>query len=173
MTLFRFDFDYLKNRYEYELQRKEQLTSQLTLPVGVLGLLGSAIVAMARSFSYQFLALTIPFVVMLSGAALALIVCLIYLGRSYHRQTYVFLPMLRAIDDSRVEFLKFAAVMVGGEEEVLHEFENRCEGVSSMQQTAIPRRTTKGVRCCTAPGSRFSQCCYSRLLPDFRMLSIK
>ena len=63
MTLFRFDFDYLKSRYEFELQRKEQLTGQLTLPVAVLGLLGSAIVAMARSFSYREIALTIPFVI--------------------------------------------------------------------------------------------------------------
>lgn len=61
MTVFRFDFDDLKNRYDFELQRKEQLTAQLTLPVAVLGLLGSAIVAMARSFSYLEMVLTIPF----------------------------------------------------------------------------------------------------------------
>src|SRR5688572_33412910 len=98
MTLFRFDFDYLKSRYEYELSRKEQLTAQLTLPVAVLGLLGSAIVAMARSFSYSDAVLTVPFIVMAGGAGLAFLMCLVYLGRSYHRQTYVFLPMLDATD---------------------------------------------------------------------------
>lgn len=128
MTLFRFDFDYLKNRYEYELSRKEQLTAQLTLPVAVLGLLGSAIVAMARSFSYRDMVLTIPFLAMLGGAGLAFLVCLAYLGRSYHRQTYVFLPMLEATDQSREEFLKFAPVMAGGEAEVLHEFEMQMRG---------------------------------------------
>lgn len=87
MTLFRFDFDYVKGRYEYDLQRKEQLTAQLTLPVAVLGLLGSAIVAMARSFSYREIVLTIPFVTILGGAGLAFLICLLYLGRSYHRQT--------------------------------------------------------------------------------------
>ena len=125
MTLFRFDFDYLKSRYEFELQRKEQLTGQLTLPVAVLGLLGSAIVAMARSFSYREIVLTIPFVVLLFGAALAFLVCLVYLGRSYHWQTYVFLPMLEDTDRSRTEFLKFASVMAGGEAEVLAEFEKQ------------------------------------------------
>jgi hypothetical protein len=128
MTLFRFDFDYLKSRYEYELQRKEQLTAQLTLPVGVLGLLGSAIVAMARSFSYRELALTIPFVAILGSAGLAFLICLVYLGRSYHRQTYVFLPMLEDTDASRSEFLKFAPVMAGGEAEVLEEFEKQMRG---------------------------------------------
>ena len=128
MTLFRFDFDYLKSRYEYELQRKEQLTAQLTLPVAVLGLLGSAIVAMARSFSYREMVLTIPFVTILGSAGLAFLICLVYLGRSYHRQTYVFLPMLEDTDASRTEFLKFAPVMAGGEAEVLEEFEKQMRG---------------------------------------------
>ena len=87
MTLFRFDFDYLKSRYDYELSRKEQLTGQLTLPVGVLGLLGSAIVAMSRSFSYRSIVIATPFPIMLSGAGLAFLACLVYLGRSYHRQS--------------------------------------------------------------------------------------
>ena len=128
MTVFRFDFDYLKNRYDFELQRKEQLTAQLTLPVAVLGLLGSAIVAMARSFSYREMVLTIPFIIMLSAATLAFLMCLVYLGRSYHRQTYVFLPMLEDTDASRTEFLKFAPVMAGGEAEVLGEFEKQMRG---------------------------------------------
>ena len=128
MTHFRFDFDYLRDRYEYELQRKEQLTAQLTLPVAVLGLLGSAIVAMARSFSYRLPLLTIPFMIILSGAGMAFLVCLVYLGRSYHRQTYVFLPLLEATDQSRNEFLKFASVMAGGEAEVLDEFEKQMRG---------------------------------------------
>jgi hypothetical protein len=29
MSQFRFDFDFLRNRYDYELQRKEQLTAAL------------------------------------------------------------------------------------------------------------------------------------------------
>jgi len=49
----RFDSEFLKDRYDYELQRKEQLTSALTLPVGILTILGGAMVAMARSFSHR------------------------------------------------------------------------------------------------------------------------
>lgn len=128
MDYFRFDFDYLKNRYDFELQRKEHLTAQLTLPVAVLGILGSAIVAMARSFSFRALLLTVPFVVILSLAGVAFLVCLVFLGQSYHRQTYVFLPLLRETDDSRDEFLGFAPVMAEGEDEVLQEFEKQMRG---------------------------------------------
>ena len=54
----KFDFDFLKDRYDYELQRREQLTSAITLPVGVLTVLGGAMAAMARSFSYEDTLLT-------------------------------------------------------------------------------------------------------------------
>ena len=83
---------------------------------------------MTRSFSYTDPLLTIPFAVTVSGAGMAFLVCLVYLGRSYHRQTYVFLPLLGTTDQSREEFLKFAPVMAGGEEEVLDEFEKQMRG---------------------------------------------
>lgn len=46
--MFRFDFEYVKSRYDYELQRKEQLNGQLGLPVAVLGSFGSVISATLR-----------------------------------------------------------------------------------------------------------------------------
>lgn len=125
MAGFRFDFDFLKNRYDHELQRKEQLTAALTLPVGVLGGLGSLIALMARSFSYRDMLLTWSFGPIVGAAVVAFFVCLVYLARAYHRQTYVFLPLLTDIDNSREEFLKFAPLMAGGEAEVLDEFENQ------------------------------------------------
>ena len=32
----KFDFDFLKDRYDYEPKRKDQITAALTLPVGIL-----------------------------------------------------------------------------------------------------------------------------------------
>lgn len=125
MPGFRFDFDFLSNRYDYELQRKEQLTAALTLPVAVLSALGGALVAMARSFSYRESFLTWWFGGILAADGIAFVACLAYLARAYHRQTYVFLPMLGEIDKSREEFLVFAPAMAGGEAEVLEAFENQ------------------------------------------------
>ncbi|OFW47291.1 MAG: hypothetical protein A3J29_08875 [Acidobacteria bacterium RIFCSPLOWO2_12_FULL_67_14b] len=125
MPGFRFDFDFLRNRYDYELQRKEQLTAALTLPVAVLSALGGAIVAMARSFSYLEPLLTWSFGTILAAEGFAFVACLAYLARAYHRQTYVFLPMLGEIDKSREEFLEFAPAMAGGEAEVIEAFETQ------------------------------------------------
>ena len=45
----KFDFNFLKDRYDYELKRKDQITAALTLPVGVLTLM--------RHFSERAMAL--------------------------------------------------------------------------------------------------------------------
>lgn len=45
------DLKFLKERYDFELQRKEQLTSALTLPVGVLSGLGGLMAAMVSERS--------------------------------------------------------------------------------------------------------------------------
>ena len=94
----KFDFDFLKDRYDYELQRREQLTAALTLPVGVLTILGGAMAAMARSFSYKDGLLTWAFGILLGSAVIAFFLCMLNLGRAYHRQTYIYLPMLGIID---------------------------------------------------------------------------
>ena len=120
-----FDADFLKDRYDYELQRREQLTTALTLPVGVLTVLGGAMVAMARSFSYEDRLLTWTFGISLGLTAIAFGVCLLRLALAYHPQKYIYLPLLAAIKKSKEEFLEFAKVMAGGESEVLDEFETQ------------------------------------------------
>jgi hypothetical protein len=47
------DFSFLKDRYDFDLQRREQLTTALALPVGVLGGLGGLLAVMVRSFRWQ------------------------------------------------------------------------------------------------------------------------
>jgi ABC-type Na+ efflux pump permease subunit len=117
------DFGFIKSRYDFELQRREQLTTALTLPVGILGLLGGAIIAMARSFSYNDSRLTVAFGTLLSFDAVAFAACLIVLGRVYHRQTYMYLPLLGDLERTRETFLEAAQVMAGGEAEVLEAYD--------------------------------------------------
>ena len=97
----KFDFDFLKDRYDYELRRREQLTAALTLPVGVLTVLGGAMAAMARSFSYQDGLLTWLFGVLLGLAVIAFFLCIFNLGRAYHRQTYIYLSLLGDLQKTR------------------------------------------------------------------------
>jgi len=128
VDVFPFDFGFLKNRYDYELHRKEQLTAALTLPVGVLTVLAGALVGMARSFTYRESVLVVLFGSFVAFAAVAFLTCLVFLTRAYHRQTYSFLPLLADIDRARNEFLEYADAMAGGEADVLEAFEHQMRG---------------------------------------------
>ena len=69
------DFEFLKDRYDFELDRKEMLTAALTLPVGVLSVLGGALTAMARSFTYSNQLVTGLFVVFVVSAVASFFAC--------------------------------------------------------------------------------------------------
>lgn len=101
------DFDFLKSRYDFELQRREQQTASLGLPVGILGGLGSVMALMARSFSWSDSALTFFFVPLLVVAIVAFVICMIQLSRVYHRQTYVYLPKLVDLENTLTEWREF------------------------------------------------------------------
>lgn len=106
-----FDAAFLKSRYDYERQRREQLAAALTLPIGLPTVFGGAIVAMARSFTYGDPVLTWMFGVLLASAAVAFAVCAWWLARACHPQDTTYLPLLADSQRSRDEFNEFAAVM--------------------------------------------------------------
>jgi len=98
------DFGFLVHRYDFELQRKEQLTAALNLPVGALGALGGLLALMARSFTYGDAVLTWTFVPPLVVAIVAFFACLLQVARAYHSQTYIYLPLLGEMESARREF---------------------------------------------------------------------
>jgi hypothetical protein len=104
-----FDSDFLKDRYDYELRRREDLTSALSMPVGVLTVLGGAMATMAKSFSYGVPALSWAFGVILAVAVVAFIVCMVRLACAYHPQKYLYLPLLGALHEAREEWRAFYA----------------------------------------------------------------
>jgi hypothetical protein len=112
-------FDFLKDRYDFELERKNTLTGDLALPIGVLSGLGGLAATMARSFSYKIPFLTVAFVVFFGLAAIGFLMCLVLLGRAYLAQTYEYLPLLADLDQSAEEFREFTAYVrnTGGEVE--------------------------------------------------------
>ena len=113
------DFDFLKDRYDFELLRKEQLTTALAPPVGILGGLGSVLAVMARSFAFREPATATAFAMMMAAAMSSFIACGVQLARAYHRQTYRFLPLLKELDDTREEWRDFytATEYPGAEQE--------------------------------------------------------
>lgn len=101
------DFDFLKNRYDLELQRKDKLTDALNLPVGVLGVFGSVLAVMVRSFAFHRNVITVVFVVFLVLSVASFFACLIQLGRAYHRQKYKYLPLLHELEEKLEEWRAF------------------------------------------------------------------
>ncbi len=114
------DFAFLKDRYDFELRRKEELTNALTMPVGTLGALGSLLAVMVRGFVFNGDATAWAFVFSGVPAVCFFFACLVQLARAYHRQKYKFLPLLRSLDTKLAEWQDFyqQAGFAGAEEDV-------------------------------------------------------
>ena len=116
------NFEFLKDRYDFELDRKDKLTSALALPVAVLTFLGGVGTAMLRSFSYRDQTLTLIFLVAMTGGFIAFTLSLVFLARAYLAQTYVYLPLLQDLDKAEEEFREFNAYVQGTGGEVEETF---------------------------------------------------
>ena len=97
------DDKFIIDRYNFELQRKEHLNGSLTFPVALLTAIGTALLAMVRSFTSQELPVTLLFLLLVFGAAVCLTMCAVFLFRAYHNQTYEYLPLLRKLRDWQEE----------------------------------------------------------------------
>jgi len=98
------DLAFLKDRYDYELDRKDKLTASLTLPVGILTGLGGLLAVMFRSFTYSSPWLTIPFVAFLAVAVLSFVVCLVFIGRAWHFSEYEYMAFIGTLDRTLQEY---------------------------------------------------------------------
>ncbi len=118
-----FDFKFIKDRYDFELARKEQITNALTMPIGVMSVIGALLVAMGRSFNFRDSPLWWTFVPLFVADVMAFVICLIYLGRAYHLQTYIYLPLLSDLDQAADEFRDFNAYVRANGGDVEETFE--------------------------------------------------
>jgi hypothetical protein len=151
-----FDSDFFRDRYDYELRRREELTGALSMPVGVLTVLGGAMAAMARSFSYRDRPLTWAFGILLGFAVVAVVVCMVRLARAYHPQKYMYLPLLGAIKTAKEEFLDFAKFMAGARAKCSTRSKSSSTSTSSTPRTGTRGTTTTGATSFTWLGLRSS-----------------
>lgn len=119
-----FDFKFLKDRYDFELTRKEQITNALTMPIGVMSVVGALLVAMSSSFDFKDSSLWWFFVPLFVADVLSFIMCLIHLARGYHLQTYIYLPLLADLDQAVDEFRDFNAYVRANQGEAEETFED-------------------------------------------------
>jgi hypothetical protein len=96
------DLEFLMKRYQWELERKDKLTSAVSIPVTILAALGGLDVAMTRSFKFSAESLSALFLIALIADAVTASFCLFWLGRNYAGSAYVYLPPLQEIEEDRV-----------------------------------------------------------------------
>lgn len=108
--------EFCRQRYDYEAQRRGELTGAVAMPVGVLSVLGGALFAILKDLHAP---LRTSELVLLVAATLSLLACLVsavYLARSYFGYTYRYVATPKQVRDHHTRIRK-AYVTAGGAEE--------------------------------------------------------
>ena len=139
------DFDFIKDRFDFELTRKEHLTNALTMPIGVVSAVAGVCAGLARSFSYPDSWLSWVFVPLFVVNIFAIIACLWNLASAYHLQTYEYLPLLGALAESQEEFREFASYVKSSDGTLIEHFDEELRGSIIKAADANTRTNEKRV----------------------------
>jgi hypothetical protein len=101
------DVDFLKDRYDFELARKDKLTDSLNLPIGILTAVGGLLGVMVSGFSYQIPWLKKNFVTIVALDFGAFVISLIFLAFAFHRQRYGYLQTLGELRDAEAALQEY------------------------------------------------------------------
>lgn len=86
------NFDFIKDQYLFELERKNQLRTSLNLPTGVLIVLGGLLGFFAKEFPYNLsTVITIIFFFFLAASTVLFLIAVYHLIRSFYGRTYAFI----------------------------------------------------------------------------------
>lgn len=101
MDGFNYDYDFLKERYAFEHERRNKLVDSLGFPVAVLTAVGGLLAVMAREFSYPAAGITTLFVAALMANVCSFAVSLGFLAMAYWRQDTAYLQTLGELETAR------------------------------------------------------------------------
>jgi hypothetical protein len=86
--------EFIRKQYDHEVQRQGELVSSLSLPFGILTVLGSAAASMIQGFSYTITRWTEVFYGLAGLDVVAFVIAVLLLIRAFFGQTYEYLPRL-------------------------------------------------------------------------------
>ncbi len=103
------EIELFEKQYERELNRRHQLTSTLSLPLGVLTILGGALGVMAKEFSYgsQVMSVIFSSTLLLAGLAFAGAVFFIVRSYFYFGHSYSHIPAPGLLKEYHAQLLDF------------------------------------------------------------------
>jgi hypothetical protein len=113
--------DLYKEHYFFEINRRDQLTSQLSIPIGILTILGGLGAYLANTISICSKDMKIVFIAILAISTLFFIITIYYLIRSYYGYTYRYIPTPKEIDDYRKQLKEYHERVGNSEEQVIIE----------------------------------------------------
>ena len=113
--------DLYKEHYFFEINRRHQLTSQLSIPIGILIILGGLGAYISKNISICSKNMKILFIVLLVISTLFFILTIYYLIRSYYGYTYRYIPTPKEIDDYRKQLKEYHERVGNSEERVIIE----------------------------------------------------
>ena len=88
------NLDFYQKHYFHELERRHQVTTSLSIPVGILVILIGAVTYFVSSFKFAPDVETAIFALFLTGAAVGILYCIVFLFRSYWSYEYQYLASL-------------------------------------------------------------------------------
>jgi len=124
MAEYRLDYEFIKDRYDSELARKDKLSDSLGLPISVLIVLGGLAVTMLQGFSRSNRILTMIFFAIIVIGAVAFVRCLWYFAKAYHGQTYSQLPKMNDMYKVLQQYGEYYEESGGDEQQAESDFED-------------------------------------------------
>jgi hypothetical protein len=138
-------FEFYKEQYYFELNRKNELGNALAIPIGFLS-------AIFTAYSYLFLhlkfweqkCLRISFILLISISILFTIKALYSLYHSIRGLTYGYAPDPKALYDFELQYIKYNQDIQGDKENIDHKFFERLK--ASLVATATNNRMSNNFR---------------------------
>ena len=97
----------LKDCYKFELERKDKLSTSLTLPVGVLTIIGGLLGLILRDFSFREQRLSWFFGVAVAAGAILFVVSVVLIILAYYRYRYEYVPTPREMREHEEKLQKY------------------------------------------------------------------
>ena len=98
---------FYKEHYFHEANRRHQLTNALAIPVGVLTIIGGALIIVAKYLDTPLTCIEIFTLVFLTIASILLLTTIYFLIRSYFNYSYGYIATSQELKDYRDKLIEF------------------------------------------------------------------
>jgi hypothetical protein len=100
-------FEFYQKHYFFELDRRTELNSSLSIPLGVFGLLSGALVYLVSNFNFAWDTFTYIFLILVAGAVVSILLVVYFLLRAYWSYDYMYMTDTEVIRNYENELTNY------------------------------------------------------------------